>query len=163
MKNTLPLVMATILGLLAVFAVSRAMSQKGGDWRGKEVSVLVANSNLKSGETIAAENFRTQSVPLAYLPKQHILEDQKELIAGQTLAQDIAAGDYILWDNIGRSSSLGDSVGEGEWAVPVKFANQELVRLLKPGDENENYNEGGGRHSRGGVGRDRVRGRQDFA
>ena len=135
MKNTIPLVVATVLGLLAVFAVSRAMSRTGGNLSGKEVSVLVANGNLKSGEAIAAENLRSANVPLAYLPKQHILEDQKTLIVGQTLVQDVAAGDYVLWNSIGQSSSLGDAVGEGEWAVPVTFANGELVRLLKRGDE----------------------------
>ncbi len=135
MKNTIPLVVAVVLGLLAVFAVSRTLSKQSGSVHGKEVSVLVANGNLKSGGMIAAENFRETRVPLAYLPKQHVLAEQKATILGQTLSRDIAAGDYIQWNDIGQSSSLGEMVGEGEWAVTVKFVNGELVKMLKPGDE----------------------------
>ena len=135
MKNTVPLIVATILGLLAVFAVSRAMSKQGSGKHGKPIPVLVANGNLKSGDTISAENFREFSVPLTYLPKQHILNDQRSLIVGQTLVQDVASGDYLLWNDIGQSSSIGEGVGEGEWAVSVKFENPDLVRLLKSGDE----------------------------
>lgn len=135
MKNTLPLIVATILGLLAVFAVSRTMSRQSADKAGKGPEVLVANGNLKAGDVIAAENFRPLSVPTTYLPKQHILADQKASIIGQTLVQDVAAGDYLLWNNIGQTASLGEQVGEGEWAVPVDFENVDLVKLLRPGDE----------------------------
>ena len=67
MKNTLPLIVATILGLLAVFAVSRTMSRQSADKAGKGPEVLVANGNLKAGDVIAAENFRPLSVPTTYL------------------------------------------------------------------------------------------------
>lgn len=135
MKNTIPLVIAVVLGLMAVFAVSRAMSRQSGGQHGKEQIVLVANGNLKSGQIIAAENLRRVKVPLRYLPKQHILDDQQTSIVGQTLVQDVASGDYIQWNDIGQSSSLGEAVSEGEWAVPVGFANSELVNMLKAGDE----------------------------
>lgn len=135
MKNTIPLIVAVVLGLMAVFAVSRTLSRQSSGVHGKEVSVLVANGNLKSGGVIAPENFRETMVPLAYLPKQHILAEQKATLLGQTLTRDVAAGDYIQWNDIGQSSSLGEMVGEGEWAVTVKFVNGDLVRMLKPGDE----------------------------
>lgn len=135
MKNTIPLVFAVVLGLLAVFAVSRAMSGQNKNIHGKEVSVLVANGNLRSGDVVAAEHFRVARVPLAYLPKQHILSEQSTSIVGQSLLRDVAVGDYLQWNDIGQSSSLGESVGEGEWTVPVSFANSELVKMLKPGDE----------------------------
>ena len=57
MKNTIPLVAAVVLGLLAVFAVSRTLSKNGSSQYGKEITVLVANGNLKSGTVISAENF----------------------------------------------------------------------------------------------------------
>lgn len=135
MKNTIPLVLAVVLGLMAVFSVSRMVSKKTSGQHGQMVSVLVANGNLKAGGIISQEGFRNMSVPLVYAPKQHILKDQSMAIVGQTLSRDVAAGDYILWNDIGGSSSLGDSVGEGEWAVTVSFENGDLVKMLKPGDE----------------------------
>ena len=135
MKNTIPLIVAVVLGLLAVFAVSRTIAKNGSSQHGKEVSVLVANGNLKSGSVISPENCRSSRVPLVYLPKQHVLEDQKSSVVGQVLTRSIAAGDYIQWDDLGQTSSLGESVGDGEWAVPVTFKNTALVKMLKSGDE----------------------------
>jgi len=135
MKNTIPLVIAVILGLLAVFTVSRTLARSSSGQMGKPVQVLVANGNLKSGTVISAENVRGVEVPLSYVPKQHVLAAQKASILGQVLSRDVAASDYLQWNDVGQMSSLGESVGEGEWAVPVSFSNGALVKLLKPGDE----------------------------
>ena len=135
MKNTIPLIIAVLLGLAAVFSVSRMIAKKSAGQHGQMVSVLVANGNLKSGATVSPEGFRSIAVPLSYAPKQHILQGQATAIVGQTLSRDIAADDYILWSDIGGSSSLGEMVGEGEWAVTVSFENSELVKMLKSGDE----------------------------
>lgn len=136
MKNMIPLIIAVVLGLAAVFAVSKAIAKNSTGQYGKEVSVLVANGNLKHGNVISSENFRKTNVPAAYVPKQHILGDQDASILGQTLVRDIAAGDYILWNDFGRQSSVGESVGEGEWAVPIAFANgRQISKLFKAGDE----------------------------
>ena len=93
MKNTIPLVLAVVLGLMAVFSVSRMMAKKTSNQNGQMVAVLVANGNLKSGGTISPEGFRSMAVPLAYAPKQHILQEQATAIVGQTLSRDIAADD----------------------------------------------------------------------
>lgn len=135
MKNAIPLVVAVVLGLLAVFAVSRTLAKNSTGRYGKEVSVLVATGNLKSGGNVGPDHIRAKLVPMAHLPKQHILDAQRSTVIGQKLLRDIPAGDYVLWSDVGQSSNLSESVGDGEWAVPVHFKNTDLVRLLKPGDE----------------------------
>lgn len=85
MKNTIPLVAAVVLGLLAVFAVSRTLAKHGTNFHGKEITVLVANGNLKSGAVISADNFRNLKVPLAFAPKQHVLGAQLTSVVGQIL------------------------------------------------------------------------------
>ena len=136
MKNMIPLMVAVVLGLAAVFAVSRALTKSGKGQQGKEVTVLVANGNLKQGTPMAKENYRATSVPLTYVPKQHVLFDQAASILGQTLTRDVAAGDYIVWNDFGRQSSVGETVGEGEWAVPMTFENsRQFAKQLRPGDE----------------------------
>lgn len=135
MKNTIPLVIAVVLGLIAVFAVSKQMQRNSSGQHGKGVDVLVVNGPMKSGKEVVATDLRSVSVPLSFLPKRHILNDQKSLVIGQKLVRDIAKDDYIQWDDIGQAASLGDLVGEGEWAVPVGFANPSLVKLLKAGDD----------------------------
>ncbi|MGN0833630.1 MAG: SAF domain-containing protein [Kiritimatiellia bacterium] len=135
MKNVIPLIVAVVLGLVAVLAVNRTLAKSDKGHSGNKIVVLVANGNLKSGHVVGKESFRSVEVPLAYAPKQHVLGDQRMSIVGQMLTRDVAAGDYIQWNDLGQSRGTGESVGEGEWAVSVGFQNADLVKMLKPGDE----------------------------
>lgn len=135
MKNAIPVVIAVVLGFIAVFAVSRAVSKNTDKDAVNRVNVVIANGHLKSGEVIGKESISAKSVPLAYAPKQYIPLEQAGTLIGQTLSSEIAPGDYLQWKDIGRATNTGDAVGEGEWAVPVSFSNSSLVKMLKAGDE----------------------------
>lgn len=135
MKNILPLVAAVVLGLLAVAAVSRSLARNQSGQGMQEVEVLVANGNLKAGGVLSSQHFRAKRIPFPYAPKQHIRAEQSAYLVGQTLSRDISQDDYLQWSDIGRSTSLGESVGEGEWAVTITFANTAMAKLLSAGDE----------------------------
>ena len=58
------------------------------------------------------------------------------MIIGQQLIHAVAKGDYVLLSDVGGvTTSKGNIIGEGEWGVPVSFADNTLVKMLQPGDE----------------------------
>ncbi|MBP5639333.1 MAG: hypothetical protein J6X55_07635 [Victivallales bacterium] len=135
MKNVIPLVVAVILGLLAVFAVSRTMSSRY-DSNVEMVEVVSASRMLNEGEAVTEGFIIPRSVAVSSLPKQHIKWSNRNMIIGQQLIHAVAKGDYVLLSDVGGvTTSKGNIIGEGEWGVPVSFADNTLVKMLQPGDE----------------------------
>ena len=136
MKNTIPTVLAVLLAAAAVFAVSRLARQKDGDAQTQYVDVVCAANDLKAGTELTEGALSRRRVDVEAVPAKAILESQRNRVLGQRTMRPVASGDYILLDDIeGRGLSLPDLVGEGEWAVPVTFADASLVQFLQPGVE----------------------------
>ncbi|MBR4372333.1 MAG: hypothetical protein IKS92_14880 [Victivallales bacterium] len=134
MKNIIPLVIAVILGLAAVFAVSRTVS-KNKENTEQMVEIVAASRMLGTGETVAEAFVIPREVPMSALPKQHIKWENRSMIIGQKVLHVIAKGDYLLLSDVGMSRSMGNVIGDGEWGFPVSFADSSLVSMLQPGDE----------------------------
>ena len=134
MKNIIPLVIAVILGLAAVFAVSRTVS-KNKENTEEMVEIVAASRMLGSGEAVAEAFIVPREVPLSALPKQHIKWDNRSMVIGQKVLHTIAKGDYLLLSDVGMSRSMGNVIGDGEWGFPINFADSSLVAMLQPGDE----------------------------
>ena len=134
MKNIIPLVIAVILGLAAVFAVSRTVS-KNKENTEQMVEIVAASRMLGTGETVAEAFVIPREVPLSALPKQHIKWENRSMIIGQKVLHVIAKGDYLLLSDVAMSRSMGNVIGDGEWGFPVSFADSSLVSMLQPGDE----------------------------
>lgn len=135
MKNTLPLVLAVLLGLAAVFAVHRnTATRAAGD--AKVFSVLVAARDLPKGRVPAEGDFRRQDIPAsAYIHDQHILFEEKDRLDAP-LSRAVKQGQLLLSDDFSKNSlSLSESVGPGELMLPVKFKDSSLLADLRPGDE----------------------------
>ncbi|MCL1856298.1 MAG: hypothetical protein FWF84_01450 [Kiritimatiellaeota bacterium] len=133
MKNTIPLIIAVILGLAAVFAVSHTMAQKE-DRRDKKIEVLIAKGDMKAGERLKAG---TKEIPLsAFKAHQHVEEASRPIVEGLELARDLPEGSFIFWqDIINDAGMLSAEVGKGEWAVPVRFSDTSLLDFIEAGDE----------------------------
>lgn len=134
MKNTIPLILAVLLGLAAVFAVSRVIS-KNTTTKEETIDVVVAVRDIKPGEIIADGYFRAKAVPQSAVPKNAIPWKQASAIAGQKALKTILAGDYIFLSDAGMTQSVGNTVGEGEWAVAIQFPSKSIVTMLQAGDE----------------------------
>lgn len=137
MKNTIPLILAVLLGLVAVFAVSRLVAKN----RGREVDmvqVLIANKSLSAGTQVRADDLGVRSIPSeAYMGHQHVLAELRNQVVGQKLVRGIDENSFVLF-NYFRDPNLGDGllgVNEGEWGVPVHFADATLVPSLDVNDE----------------------------
>ncbi len=135
MKNIIPLIVAVILGLVAVFAVSRTIA--GKDERKEQlVEVVAASRMLEAGEALSEGFIYSRSVAVSSLPKQHVKWNNRNMIIGQKLVHSVAKGDYVLLSDVGGVTlSKGNIIGDGEWGVPVSFADNTLVKMLQPGDE----------------------------
>ena len=134
MKNIIPLVIAVILGLAAVFAVSRTVS-KSKENTEEMVEIVAASRMLGSGEAVAEAFIIPREVPLSALPKQHIKWENRSMVIGQKVLHTIAKDDYLLLSDVGMSRSMGNVIGDGEWGFPLNFADSSLVAMLQPGDE----------------------------
>ena len=136
MKNIIPLIIAVVLGLAAVFAVSRTMAKKE-DRRDKMVQVLVAKVELKENEAITEEMFQFKEIrERDFVQHQHVERGQLATLTGLTLARTVPAGSFItLRDVIADAGLLSAEVGRQEWAVPVRFSDNALLEHLEAGDE----------------------------
>ncbi len=134
MKNIIPLITAVLLGLAAVYAVSRTVSKQNENIE-KQVEVVAATRTLGANETLTSAFINPRTVPVSSLPKQHIKWENRNMIIGQKILHAVSKGDYILLSDVGMSRSMGNVIGDGEWGVPVTFSNSTLVKMLQPGDE----------------------------
>ena len=137
MKNTVPLIFAVVFGLAAVFGISRLIASKAAEEEKKYVYVVAATRDIGYKDGAVKDSWvMRKRVEVSSLPAKAIMWDQANSVVGQSVTRTIAKNDYILADDIsGVDVRLANAVAVGEWAVPVSFANGNLVKFLQPGDE----------------------------
>lgn len=136
MKNTIPLILAVVVGLAAVFAVNRTITRNRGDNETK-IHVLVASRDLSSGTELQEADLGSFAIPMStYISHQHVRASDMRLVVGQKLQRDIPRNGYVLLDAVKSSvTGLSGEVTKGEWGVPVHFADSTLIPALQVGDE----------------------------
>ena len=136
MKNTIPLIIAVVLAAAAVFAVSRLIRPKDEDAKRQYVDVVAAAKPIAVNTEITDSMLKVRKAEVSSIPSKAIPANQKNRVIGQKVTRAIAEGDYVVLDDVaGRGKTLSELVGEGEWAVPVTFADASLVQFLEPGVE----------------------------
>lgn len=134
MKNTIPLVIAVILGLAAVFAVNRKLVRSSVKTN-RTKQVLVANHQLQPGAKIEAGAVDAYAIPVAaYMEGRHILDSQQYRIEGLKVINRVAKGSPVLWEDLDTRDE-GERVGNGEFVVGVKFRSSALLDSIRAGDE----------------------------
>lgn len=135
MKNTIPLVLAVLLGLAAVFAVNRTMKKatRSNDAR---IAVVQASSDIGKDKEWSGSIRMATIERGAYMPNRHILWDKRFLYDQFKAAHDIRAGAFILEDDI-KDETKGQSsrMGQKEFMVGVKLQETPLTPYLKQYDE----------------------------
>ena len=134
MKNYIPLVLAVLLGLAAVFAVGRLLSARQ-EAKEETYSVVAAARDIAAGEELGEDAIMRKPVPESARPAQAIAWSTAAMIQGQKALRSVAAGDYILLSDIGLSRSMANIVGEGEWAITLNVGESGIARYIQPGDE----------------------------
>lgn len=133
MKNSIPLILAVVLGLAAVFAVGRVISSNLSQQE-ETVEVVAAQRDIQAGEIIADGYYRPKKIPRSALPAQAILWNKAKMLNGQKMLAGKSAGDYIYLSDF-QTQGIGNVVGEGEWAVAIQLPSRSIASMLKPGDE----------------------------
>lgn len=137
MKNTIPLIIAIVLGGLAVFAVSRMIRPQDSNQENRYVEIVSAEKEITPKDGPIKDGWLVKrKVELSSVPAKAIPWAQKNRVVGQAAVRTIARNDYVLASDVpGMDIRLGEALSEGEWAVPVTFSDPALVRFLQPGDE----------------------------
>lgn len=134
MKNTLPLILAVLLGLAAVFAVNRSMVRSSAQTE-RTKAVLVANEALDPGTVIGSGIVASKSIPVAaFMEGRHVLATQKDRIEGLRVVNRVAKNNPVLWEDLDTKDE-GERVGNGEFVVAVRFQSSPLLSRIKSGDE----------------------------
>ena len=137
MKNTIPLIIAIVLGLIAVFAVSRMIRPAESEKENSYEWVVAAVRDITPKDGPVKESWlQKRRVEKTSMPSKAIPWKEIHRVTGQEVVHTIARNDYILASDVaGLDIRLDAAVGEGEWAVPVTFSDPSLVQFLQPGME----------------------------
>ena len=135
MKNVIPLIVAVILGLAAVYVVSHFLLENNNSDQETLVSVVVAARDLDAGEELLPGACSFKNVPESAVPQSAIMWESVSLTYGQKIPHAIKRGNYVLFEDIQLNLSLADCVTSGKWLIPVTFSDPTLVKMLRPQDE----------------------------
>lgn len=132
MKNFIPLILAVIVGCLAVFVVHRKLAN---EQRPKErmVEVVVTTRKIESGSTVKEGDLRVKAVPASARPANVVPGEKLNHVVGLVSCRAIPSGDYIFFDDVPAAPDV--IAGHGEWAVIVRFEKSSITQLVKPGDD----------------------------
>ena len=134
MKNIIPLITAVLLGLAAIFAVSKTVKHnEKPDERMRYV--LIVTGEIMPGELIQESRIGVKAVPESAAPKNSIDESNRAFTFNQRAKRKISPGDYILYSDIELDQSKSHALGDGQWGVTVTFADAVLTKMLQPGDD----------------------------
>ena len=135
MKNVIPLVVSVILGLAAVYLVSKLLFENKDTDLENKVSVVVAARDLSARDELSQGSLTYKDIPESAVPRNALLWENVGLAYGQQLPHAVSRDDYILMTDIRIQTTLGDCARQGEWTVPVTFSDPALVKMLMPDDE----------------------------
>lgn len=134
MKNIIPLITAVLLGLAAVFAVSKTIkSNERPEERTRRV--LIVTSEIAEGELIQESRIGIREIPESAAPKNCIDESNRAITYNQRAKRKITRGDYLLYADLELDQSKSRALGDGQWGCPVTFADSVLLKMLQPGDD----------------------------
>ena len=134
MKNIIPLITAVLLGLAAIFAVSKTVKHNEKPEE-RLRNVLIVTGEIMPGELIQESRIGVKAVPESAAPKNSIDESNRAFTFNQRAKRKISPGDYLLYSDIELDQSKSRALGDGQWGVSVKFTDATLLKMLQPGDD----------------------------
>ena len=128
MKNIIPLVVSVILGLAAVYIVSKLLFEKEKADTENKISVVVAARDLEAHDELSQGALTYKDIPQSAVPKNALLWENVGLAYGQELPHAVSQDDYDGYpdsDNAQRLCTSGgmDSPGNIFRSCPCKDAD----------------------------------------
>ena len=79
-KNIIPLILAVVLGLAAVYAVNRLLLQKNSLAEEEMIEVIAAARNLQPGDVLTEGSYTKKKIQKSARPAKAILWAQSSII-----------------------------------------------------------------------------------
>jgi pilus assembly protein CpaB len=140
-KTWIVLCVALAIGLLAALGARSYLANRMADLeykvRGTRQELVVAKQLLKRGDRIGAERVAVRSIPSEFAHSNGIRPDDFTRVENRILAQDVQAGEMILFSMLEpkKPPTFSAHVANGRRAitVPVDEINS-ISGMLEPGD-----------------------------
>lgn len=139
MKNKFPLIVAIIIGVVALFAIQRYVTNKQNEINAqyKGQPVVGAATDIPAGTPITMQMLYWKQVPTQFIPAQSIQgSDQVKLIVGSKTSVNIKAGQIILWSDLVTETrgGLSSIIPAGQGAFSVNISLGVKSDLIQPSD-----------------------------
>jgi pilus assembly protein CpaB len=139
MKSKLPLMMAVIIGVLALLAVRSYVSkiQERTNAQLKGDLLVAANRDIPRGAEFTLDMLRLKQVPRQSTPNMALkgAEEAKQLV-GRKAAFNIQKESIISWSDVepDKPESLSSSIPEGLRGFTISISKGLKPTMLQPGD-----------------------------
>lgn len=139
MKKNVPLIVAGIVGLLAVGLIYMYINRmKQEVYKGMEmVHVLVASDDLHSGTRISSANVAGRAFPQKYVGKRAVAVSDAEIIMNALLVNNVQKGQPLFWSDIEAArqleSGMAGIIEKGMRAVTIPVSEiTGVAGMLQP-------------------------------
>ncbi|MBN2144318.1 MAG: Flp pilus assembly protein CpaB [Candidatus Aureabacteria bacterium] len=145
MKKILPLIVAVVLGLVAVLGVQNYLKKKDEEYREKvrPKQVIVAQRNIKSGEQLTLDILAIREFPEAMLPENVVTSQDKDSVLYQPVSRDFSQGEPLLWTYLGTpkaAKAMSQVIRADERAITISVDNVAGVDgYIQPNDRVDIY------------------------
>ncbi len=135
MQKKWALIVAVVLGLLAVFLTNVYLEQKGAKPPVKEAQVLIASKDISKGAAIEYDMLASKVIPVNFVQPGALTS--RESAVGKTVLATIMAGEQILRTKLatGTSLTLAVKTPPGKRAVTISLESASSVGgMVSPAD-----------------------------
>ena len=138
MKNKLPLIIAVVIGILALLAINSYQKQRDREIneRFKGKLVIVAKTDIAAGTELTKQLVTYKEVPTRFILRQHILAADEALVVGRKTRFQLRAGEDIVTSVLAREErgGLANIIPAGEGAYTVTISQGIRPGLIQVGD-----------------------------
>lgn len=139
MKNKFPLIIAIVIGVVALLAIRNYVNnaeQKARDQL-KGERIVSASVDIPAGAVITMQMLVAKEVPVQFIPAQAIQgADQVKQILGNKTRVAVRAGQILLWSDLVSEQRGGVSaiIPTGQGAFTVSISKGANAALIQPSD-----------------------------
>ena len=134
-NNFIPLILAVVLAVAAVYLVQRQLNQKEMTKVVEEkVDLVITTRDLKEKDIIKKEDCKATPVPRSAVPPRAVLWSQLDMVLNQELVRPLPEGSYIQLGDVNVGGGLSELVANSKWAISVSLNGGAISRRLRPND-----------------------------
>jgi pilus assembly protein CpaB len=122
-SNKLALVVAVILGLVAVFGIHKYLQTQEKEYKTtyRSVAVAAARERIKAGTEIQPDMLGAIEMPETGVSNDHILKNYEAQLIGQTINRNVERRDPLLWSYFRQPvERLQDKLGPEQRALTLR-------------------------------------------